>query len=207
MKLLKRSPSGFILGLICKICAALTFSACTTPDTEEPSAPLTSVEVEEKTKGKINQYELFAVSSMEPKSNSKVQGKVEFRKHPKGILVLIAVRGVESAGPRGIHIHEHGDCSAADASSAGSHFNPTDEQHGKPNSDSYHFGDLGNIEIDETGQGKKALILQKAKQKNLSEQLIVGRSVILHAKEDKFTQPVGDAGGRIACGVIRSVSK
>lgn len=154
--------------------------------------------------GKEAKKPFFAGAILEPRSGSEAHGRVAFREHENGILVMMEVTGVESPGPRGIHIHENGDCSADDASSAGDHFNPTGAKHGNPHDHGeHHLGDLGNIVINENGRGLKAMIIPIPEGKGIDQWIVVDRSVILHAKEDRYTQPVGDAGGRIACGVIR----
>jgi len=103
-------------------------------------------------------------------------------------------------GKHAFHIHEFGDCSAADAASAGSHFNPMKKQHGAPDAAERHAGDLGNIEADKTG--KAHLELKDNMLMFSGENSILGRAVIVHEKVDDWSQPTGNAGGRVACGVI-----
>jgi Cu-Zn family superoxide dismutase len=104
-------------------------------------------------------------------------------------------------GPHGFHIHEKGDCSAADASSAGGHFNPTGKPHGGPDSDARHAGDFGNIEADATGNARYSRTFSDLTLDG--ESSIIGKAIIVHQKADDLkTQPSGDAGGRIGCGVI-----
>lgn len=150
----------------------------------------------------------FANVELGPKSGSAANGHLEFRKVDGGILINATVNGVTPAGKHGIHIHEKGDCTAADATSAGDHFNPLAMQHAAPNHTASHIGDLGNIEVDEKGYGTLELTMKDANydvKKVGGWDVVVGKSVILHAKEDNFkTQPTGDAGGRIACGVIKA---
>ncbi len=150
----------------------------------------------------------FASAELAPKSGSAANGHLEFRKINGGITIKATVNGVTPAGKHGIHIHEKGDCSAADASSAGEHFNPLNMQHAAPNHTGSHIGDLGNIEVNEKGNGTLELTMKEANydiKKVGGWEVIVGKSVVIHAKEDDLqTQPSGDAGGRIACGVIKS---
>jgi Cu-Zn family superoxide dismutase len=107
-------------------------------------------------------------------------------------------------GKHGFHIHETGDCSAPDASSAGGHFNPDGKQHGSPDAAEHHAGDLGNIEADATGSvtvniHAGGLTLEAGRPNS-----VVGKSVIVHAAADDFkTQPTGNSGARLACGVIQ----
>ena len=106
-------------------------------------------------------------------------------------------------GPHGFHIHENGDCSAPDASSAGGHFNPTGAAHGAPDAAAHHLGDLGNIEADSYGNAEVNVHVGGI---TLGEgaNSIKGKAVIVHAAADDFqTQPTGNAGARLACGVIQ----
>jgi len=143
----------------------------------------------------------FAEAKLEAKSGSSAAGTVTFIKHASGIKVGVDVSGV-TPGVHGFHIHEKGDCSAPDAASAGGHFNPSRAAHADPFTDIRHVGDLGNIEINSDGKGVLNLIAKDPK--GFSDWAeIVGKSVILHEKADDLkTQPTGNAGKRIACGVI-----
>ena len=107
-----------------------------------------------------------------------------------------------AAGMHGFHIHEKGDCGDAEFKNAGGHFNPANEAHGAPTDADHHAGDLGNIEIAADGSGALA-ISSDMLTVGPGDISVVGRAVILHEKQDDLkTQPTGDAGGRIACGVI-----
>jgi len=141
-----------------------------------------------------------AIAVLHPTAGSNVSGTVTFTKGTDGIQVVADVTGL-TPGKHGFHVHEFGDCSSPDGNSAGAHFNPTHKQHGAPNAADRHAGDLGNIEADASG---KAHLDWKDKVMKLSgPDSVVGRSVILHEKEDDLkTQPTGNAGGRLACGVI-----
>ncbi len=127
-------------------------------------------------------------------------GTVTFTKANDTVQVVADVTGL-TPGKHGFHIHEFGDCSATDATSAGGHFNPTHKPHGAPDAAERHVGDLGNLEADASG---KAHLEWKDKMLKLSGQnCILGLAEIVHEKEDDLkSQPVGNAGGRVACGVI-----
>ena len=141
-----------------------------------------------------------AVVLLEPTQNHRVRGMVSFTATESGVRIVADVEGL-TPGKHGFHIHEKGDCSAPDASSAGGHFNPTNLHHGAPDVEDRHLGDLGNLEADSKGYAHydridKVIVLHGANS-------IVGKAVIVHEKEDDLTsQPVGNAGGRVACGVI-----
>jgi superoxide dismutase, Cu-Zn family len=112
------------------------------------------------------------------------------------------VQGLEERR-HGFHIHEFGDCSAADASSAGGHYNPDGSRHGGPEDPpaQRHAGDLGNIEADAGGRGSYDRIDRVIQLRG--PQSIIGKSVVVHAHEDDLqTEPTGESGDRLACGVI-----
>ena len=143
-----------------------------------------------------------ATVNLEPKSGSKVTGTVTFTKVGDDVEVTGDVENL-TPGKHGFHIHDKGDCSAADASSAGGHFNPTHQHHGGPDAGTRHAGDLGNIEADSSG---KAHIQWKGKLSLSGTDSIIGKSVVVHEKADDFkTDPSGNSGARIACGVIGAV--
>ena len=141
-----------------------------------------------------------AIAVLHPTKGSNVEGTVTFTKAGNEIKVVADISGL-TPGKHGFHIHEFGDCSSPDGNAAGSHFNPTKHQHGAPDASNRHEGDLGNIDAD--ASGKAHLEWSDKVMKFTGDQSIVGRSVIVHEKADDLkTQPTGDAGGRLACGVI-----
>jgi superoxide dismutase, Cu-Zn family len=140
-----------------------------------------------------------AIAVLHPASGSKVTGTVTFTKTNDTVLVVADITGL-TPGKHAFHIHEFGDCSAPDAASAGSHFNPTKQPHGAPDSPEHHAGDFGNLEADSSG--KAHLELKSTMLKFSGESSILGHAVIVHEKVDDWSQPVGNAGGRQACGVI-----
>ena len=146
---------------------------------------------------------LRAIARMESKSGSSVSGAVVFTAF-EGPMVMGGVLDGGEPGTNAIHIHEVGDCSAADGTSAGPHFNPAGAPHGSPDdpADQHHAGDLGNITFNEQGQARFDRVLGTTLAFE-GDTGIVGRAVIVHAEADDFeTQPTGAAGARIACGVI-----
>lgn len=140
-----------------------------------------------------------AIAVLHPASGSQVKGTITFTKAGDSVQVVADITGL-TPGKHAFHIHEFGDCSAADAASAGSHFNPTKKPHGAPDATEHHVGDMGNLEADSSG--KAHLELKSNTLKFSGETSILGRSVIVHEKVDDWSQPVGNAGGRVACGVI-----
>jgi len=142
-----------------------------------------------------------ATCKLESKSGSQVTGMLTFTKSGDDIQIVGDITGLKP-GKHGFHLHEKGDCSAADAASAGAHFNPGQHKHGGPTTTERHEGDLGNIEADASG---KAHIDWKGKMSLSGADSIIGKSVVVHEKEDDLkTDPSGNSGTRIACGVIEA---
>jgi Cu-Zn family superoxide dismutase len=141
-----------------------------------------------------------AVAVVHGFGESHVKGVIQFTATDDGVEVRGEITGL-TPGKHGFHIHEFGDCSSADPKCHGGHFNPDKKKHGGPDDAERHVGDLGNIEAD---AGGKAIISMKDKLIALSgPRSIIGRAVILHAKADDLkSQPSGDAGDRIAGGVV-----
>lgn len=141
-----------------------------------------------------------AVAVLHPTEGNMVHGTVTFTKNTDGIRIVADVEGL-TPGKHGFHIHELGDCSAIDASSAGGHFNPDGMPHGAPNDMNRHVGDLGNLVADEEGEAhyeRTDSFIDFS-----GDHSIIGLSVVIHAEEDDLTsQPSGAAGPRVACGVI-----
>ena len=132
--------------------------------------------------------------------DGKYMGTIHFMGGAKGVSVSGEVKGL-SAGKHGFHVHEFGDCSAADFTSAGSHFNPGGDPHAGPMEAHRHAGDLGNVEAGADGSAK--VDAPDTKLAFDGAMNVIGRAVIVHQKADDLkTQPTGDAGGRLACGVV-----
>lgn len=128
-------------------------------------------------------------------------GAVLFELGADGVRITAHIVGAPP-GVHGLHVHELGDCSAEDFTSAGGHFNPTDAPHGSPEDAERHAGDLGNIVIGADGSGHLELVSTMLSIDE-GDNAVVGRGVILHAKEDDLkSQPTGAAGARLACGVV-----
>jgi Cu-Zn family superoxide dismutase len=142
----------------------------------------------------------MAVAMVEGLGEHKVKGKVTFTQKGEGVEIEGEFTGLQP-GQHGFHIHEFGDCSMADGKCAGGHFNPNGGKHSSPEDPGRHAGDLGNLKADSTG---KASFKMSDSMLSLSgPNSVIGRSVIIHAKPDDMkTQPSGDSGDRIGCGVI-----
>lgn len=143
------------------------------------------------------------ILNFEPKSNSTVSGTATFVEKNGKVTFEAKISGLKP-GIHAIHIHEKSDCSAADGSSAGGHWNPTFKKHGKWGVGEYHKGDIGNFTADENGNGTIKLTTDEwcigcgDQTKD-----ILGKGLIVHDGTDDFTsQPAGNAGARVACTAI-----
>src|SRR5215831_8902546 len=141
------------------------------------------------------------ISVLHPTAGNKVSGTVTFTPVADGVQVHAEITGL-TPGKHGFHVHEFGDCSGADASSAGAHFNPTNQPHAGPDAAARHEGDMGNVEADSSGKATLEYVDHQISLTN-DQQSVIGRSVVVHAKADDLkSQPAGDSGARVACGVI-----
>lgn len=138
------------------------------------------------------------------KSGTQTQGTALFTQKGKRVELDMNVYKL-TPGLHAVHLHEKGDCSAADASSAGGHWNPSHDDHGKWDTQHFHMGDIGNLNADKNGTARLVFDTDKwcigcsDESKN-----IVGKSLVIHAAKDDFkTQPTGNAGGRVGCVEIK----
>jgi Cu-Zn family superoxide dismutase len=137
-------------------------------------------------------------------SGSSVMGTLHLTASGAGVLMTGEINGLPANTEHGFHVHEIGDCSAPDAKSAGEHFNPEHAQHGDPNSTMKHLGDIPNIQSDAAGRAEVNAQIVGATLRDGGPNDLAGRAVIVHAKQDDYkTQPSGNSGDRIACGVVR----
>jgi Cu-Zn family superoxide dismutase len=133
---------------------------------------------------------------------SAVEGQATLSDTPDGLQVSVKVTGVP-AGQHGIHLHEFGDCGDG-GTAAGGHFNPDGVPHGLVLTDGLrqaHPGDMGNLIVGPDGAGALEVTLPGVSLTD-GRYGVAGRAIILHAQPDDFSQPTGNAGGRIGCGSI-----
>lgn len=143
-----------------------------------------------------------AVTTIKGPDGSPIEGTVTFIQQGDEVRIVADISGAPE-GKHGIHLHEFGECSGDDFTSAGSHFNPTDAPHACPPVEPRHAGDFGNIEIGADGKGHLELNTRDLTV-GPGAKSVVGKAVILHSQADDCeSQPTGDAGGRIACGVVQ----
>ena len=141
------------------------------------------------------------VAVMHPTEGNATHGHVIFTKVKDGIHVEADIRNLSQNSKHAIHIHEYGDARAANGTSAGGHYNPEGHDHALPHENMRHAGDLGNLESNFDGRATLDLTVHNITLNGVHN-AIIGRSVIIHAKEDDGGQPTGNAGPRIAIGVI-----
>jgi Cu-Zn family superoxide dismutase len=136
-------------------------------------------------------------------SGSKVTGTLTLMSMTDGVSIGGQISGLAPDSVHGFHVHETGDCSAPDAKSAGEHLNPANAMHGGPSTTARHLGDLPNVQSDASGKATISTIIAGATLHDGGANDLVGKALIVHAKPDDYaTQPSGDSGDRIACGVI-----
>ena len=143
-----------------------------------------------------------AIATIGQTNESGLTGMAVFTQSGDQITLTVEIQNA-SPGLHAVHIHANGDCSAPDGTSAGGHWNPTDVAHGKWGEGEFHLGDIGNITVGEDGTGSIELTTDLWEIGTGSDIDVVGKSIIVHADADDFvSQPSGNAGARIGCGVI-----
>ena len=142
----------------------------------------------------------MAVATLEPRSGSQLTGNAQVTPTASGVAVMVEVQNA-TPGPHGVHIHEKGDCSDPAAANAGGHFNPKQApHHGGAGSSVRHGGDLGNMNVDSNGRGLLIIAVNDMTMSN-----VVGKAVVVHEKQDDLqSDPSGNSGARIACGVLQA---
>ncbi len=170
------------------------------PDSEEAPAASDVQEVTQPQEAPAGDA-MVASATLKTADGTEV-GTVTFTEGADGTRMVAELHGVEGAGSHGIHVHETGECSAPDFKSAGGHFNPKGTDHACPPTTPRHAGDFGNVDVSGDGSGH---LDQTSDLVTVTpgDTSVVGKAVILHAgKDDCTSQPSGDAGARLACGVI-----
>ena len=161
-------------------CCAALFSGCAMMEEKEPTATAT----------------------LEPRSGSSVSGALTFTQIGDVVRITGEIKG-HTKGPKGFHIHEKGDCSDDKGMNTGGHFNPHQSKHGGPYEPVKHAGDLGNIVFNDAGVANVNFTVGDISVTRDRADGIIGRAVIVHAATDDLkTDPTGNAGARVACGVI-----
>ena len=178
------------------VLALLALTACSSAPPSKPTPTLPPA-----LPGNVRQAEAALASA----SSSLVSGRVVLLPVPQGVRVTGTVGGLRPGGSFGFHVHERGDCSAVDASSAGAHFNPTGSAHGRSAAGPHHLGDMDNLVADGDGLVQIDRVLGGVSLGTGAANDVLGKALIVHADPDDYrSQPSGNAGARLACGVIRA---
>lgn len=192
--------------LVTALAIACAASACSQP--AEPPAPVAPTEpsapvVPPPPAVPETPQAVTATATLAATEGNTAAGTLTLVAASDGVHITGTITGVAAAGSHGFHIHETGDCSAPDATSAGPHFNPHGHAHGHPGEGEHHVGDMLNLTADADGVLHVDALAQAASLGDGGDGDVLGRAIILHAAPDDYhSQPAGDAGARIACGVI-----
>lgn len=145
-----------------------------------------------------------ATAQLKPTQGNAVSGTLNLSSIQSGVRITGVVQGLTPNSEQGFHVHAKGDCSAPDASSAGDHFNPTSQPHGNPKTSSpRHLGDIVNLRADAKGTAKVDVNIEGAGLHTGRSNDLFGKAIVVHQKADDYkTQPSGNSGDRVACGVI-----
>jgi Cu-Zn family superoxide dismutase len=147
----------------------------------------------------------YVAATLQPTRDSSVAGTVWFVQDGGDLQVTARVSGLKPNQEHGFHVHEKGDCSSPDGMSAGGHFNPTGKPHG-PITAEHHAGDLPALKADASGRATFRARIPGSFGAAAGPASFAGKAVIVHAMPDDYTtQPTGNSGARLACGVIASV--
>lgn len=198
-----RDTLGPMLAAVAAVVLVLAMTAC--GQTSEDVATDPAVPSGDEP-AKAAAAEPAARAELQPTEGNDVHGTVAFYPAENGVRIEAEITGL-APGDHGFHVHEVGDCSAPDASSAGGHFAPRGRDHGAPDATERHVGDLGNVTADEAGKAayeRVDAVITLGDGANS----ILGKAVVVHAgADDLHSQPTGNAGGRVACGVIEKTTQ
>jgi Cu-Zn family superoxide dismutase len=144
-----------------------------------------------------------ASAQLTPTQGNTASGTLELTATGDGVRIAGTLQGLRPNGEFGFHIHEKGDCSSPDASSAGGHFNPANAPHGDPHGTTHHAGDLPSAKSDASGNAQVDAVATGVNLASGDPGDVHGKAIVVHEKPDDYkTQPSGNSGARIACGVI-----
>lgn len=182
----KLSPLYTIL-----LAAVVGLAACKKSEPAAPGTPAAEAGV------------VSAGTSLKATEGNNAEGDIKFVSAGDGVKISGTLEGLKPGGVNAFHVHEKGDCSAPDASSAGSHLNPDGKPHGNMTAGDHHAGDMPNISADEQGKATVDVTVPGLEIGTGGPKDVIGKALVVHADPDDYSsQPAGNAGGRIACGVI-----
>jgi len=184
---------SFRVVLVVPVLLALSACGTTPPPRSQPTPAVPVVSTAQ-----------MAEANLSAASASLVSGRLALVPYAQGVHITGVIGGLQPLQVAGFHVHERGDCSAVDASSAGAHFNPAGQAHGRSSAGAHHAGDMDNLRADAQGRVNVDIRLPAVTLGGGAPTDIAGRALIVHANADDYrSQPAGNAGARIACGVIR----
>ena len=185
------------LGLL-PLVAVVALSAC---KQETPSITAASPDAGSATSTQVGASS--ATATLAPTEGKTAQGTLKFEPADGGVKVSGSLSGLKPGAEHGFHVHEKGDCSASDASSAGGHLNPDQQPHGNVAQGPHHAGDAPNVKADDSGNAEVSVTIAGLEVGTGGPKDVVGKAVVVHEGPDDYqSQPAGNSGGRIACGVI-----
>ena len=189
------------------LAATLSLAACSKQQSEgapRQPEPTTAAPAEKATPAEPASE---AVVQVAPTQGNTVTGALALGSSPQGVHITGSIQGLKPDAEFGFHVHEKGDCSAPDGSSAGGHFNPTQAQHGNPTGASHHAGDMVNIRSNGEGVAQVDATATGTTLHGDPGTDVMGKAIVVHESPDDYaTQPSGNSGKRIACGVIAAPS-
>ncbi|TSA16506.1 MAG: superoxide dismutase family protein [Betaproteobacteria bacterium] len=145
-----------------------------------------------------------ATAHLQPTRGNGVTGDVTFTQKGDKVIVSAKVSGLKPNQEHGFHVHDKGDCSSGDGMSAAGHFNPKGSPHGHQSTQARHAGDMPNLKADAYGNASMSAELDIITV-SPGPTSVIGRGLIVHAQPDDYkSQPVGNAGARMACAVIQN---
>lgn len=175
--------------------STLLLAGCSTAPAPKPEAP---VHVPAISTAQL------AEANLAPASASLVSGRLALVPDAGGVHITGVIGGLQALQQAAFHVHEKGDCSGVDAASAGGHFNPGSTPHGRAGAGPHHAGDMDNLHANAEGVVNVDVRLRGVTLGGAAANDIAGRALVVHAQADDYrSQPAGNAGARIACGVIR----
>jgi Cu-Zn family superoxide dismutase len=188
--------------LPCLACAVVLLAACSSSPRQPPAAAPTAT-APMASSGTVARAE----AALAPASASLVSGRLVLLPVEGGVRITGTLGSLPANQAVAFHIHERGDCSAVDASSAGGHFNPQAQAHGRNGHGAHHLGDMDNLQANGRGQADVDLRVPGLVLGGGAGNDILGRALVVHAQADDYrSQPAGNAGARVACGVIRATA-
>ncbi|NJK28870.1 MAG: superoxide dismutase family protein [Acaryochloris sp. RU_4_1] len=183
-----------IIALFWAAIAIVVVASCTSSPPRDKPSPSPGVKAEAA-------LPLEAIALLTPTAGNQVTGSVRFVQSGDTVMVTAKIQGLQPDSVHAWHIHEFGDLSSSDGKAMGGHYNPEQMPHGLPNNPKRHAGDLGNLTADRLGKAMKEITVDNITI-NGAKNPILGRGMIIHAETDDGGQPLGNAGKRVAQGII-----